>query len=245
MMKKDKEPTHDGHRARLTDLVLKAGLENVSKIQAVEYFLTYIFPRGDVNPLAHRLLDRYGTFANIVDAEIEDLVTVKGINQRSASKIKLFSDMIFYYSTCKMQKRLSLKNNAEFLNYIEQLLRFRNTENLFMFAIDHGFKLIQMRKFDLKHVREVGVTPYELYNFISSTKLSYLAVAHNHPNGTARPSPDDNNAITYIESLISNFDCKLLDSFILGNDGIYSEKQECFLRYFDSTNNIINFFESL
>lgn len=244
MKKEIDEIKHDGHRERLTDLVLNAGIENVSEIQAVEYFLTYIFPRGDVNPLAHRLLNRYENFGNIIDASVEDLMTVKGINQRSAKKIKLFNDMIFYYSSSKMSKRLSLKNNREFFDIIEQLLRFKNTENLYMFAIDHSFHLIQKRKYDLKQVREVGIDVFEFYNFISSTKLSYLAVAHNHPNGTARPSPDDNDAVVYIEELIKNFNCKFLDSFILGNDGIYSEKQEGFVRHFDSLDNIIDFFES-
>ena len=68
--------SHDGHRERLTNLVEKSGLDNVSNIQAVEYFLTYIFPRGDVNPLAHRLLDKYETFANIINASVNDFLNI-------------------------------------------------------------------------------------------------------------------------------------------------------------------------
>ncbi|MBR1890806.1 MAG: hypothetical protein IJ817_03930 [Clostridia bacterium] len=235
-----KKPLHDGHRERLSELMLNAGIENVSKIQAVEYFLTYIFPRGDVNPLAHRLLDKYETFANIIDAEVSDLCTVEGINTRSARKIKLFGEMIGLYSSSKLSSKINLRNTGEFLDLLEQLLRLQSTENLYLFAIDHDFNLIQKRKYDLKKVRSVGISPYDLFNFIASTKLSYLIVAHNHPNGTARPSPDDHDAVIYIENLLATFDCKLIDSFIVGKDGIYSETQNSFVRTFATTPEIID-----
>ena len=93
--KRNDDVSHSGHRLRLTELIAKSGIENVSNVQAVEYFLTYIIPRGDVNPLAHRLLDKFENFGNIIDASENELMQVKGINKRSASKIKLFSELMF------------------------------------------------------------------------------------------------------------------------------------------------------
>lgn len=236
MSKISKQKTlHDGHRERLCDLMLNAGVENLSDIQCVEYFLTYIFPRGDVNPLAHRLLDKYENFANIIDAEITDLCSVDGINTRSAKKIKLFGQMMEYYSISKISKKINLKNTGEYLDLLEQLLRLQSTENLYLFAFDHSFNLIHKRKFNLKEVREVGLSPYTLFNFVSSTNLCYLIVAHNHPSGTALPSKNDREASAYIEQLLSNFNAKLLDSFVVGNDGIFSEKQNSFVRTFTTT----------
>jgi len=232
---------HDGHRERLTDLILSAGIDNVSQFQAVESFLTFILPRGDVNPLAHRLLDKYETFSNILEANVSDLIQIKGLNERSAKKIKLFAEVISYYPSSKMTKKTNLKNSGEFLDNIEQLLRFKTTENLYMFAFSHNFSLIQKRSYDMKEVREVGISPYELYNFISSTKLSYLIIVHNHPHGTAMASPNDEHAVSYIEELIKNHNCKLLDSFIIGIDGIYSEKQKAFVRRFQSDENIFSY----
>lgn len=225
-----KKCVHEGHRERLTDLALSAGVENLSNIQAVEFFLTYIFPRGDVNPLAHRLLDKFGTFSNIVDAEIMELYTVPGINIRSAKKIKLFGEMIDLYSDSKLNKNISLKNMGEFLDILEALLKTKSTENLYLFAFDHSYNFIQKRKFELKRVKEVGINPLELYSFISSTKLSYLIIAHNHPGGSARPSLDDHEAVLFVEDLIKHLECELIDSLIVGNDGIYSEKQDSFVR---------------
>lgn len=238
-MKKTEKQVHSGHRERLTKLVLNAGIENVTDVQAVEYFLTYIFPRGDVNPLAHKLLDKFESFGNIIDAEISDLCSIKGISTTSANKIKIFGQMLNYYTYSKLTGKVNLKNTGDFLDLLESLLRFQNTESLYLFAIDHSFNLISKRRLNLQEVRSVGLSPYELFNFVSSTKLSYLIVAHNHPGGTAVASPQDHDAASYIENMLSTLDCKFLDSFIVGKDGIYSEIQKSFIRTFESNENIL------
>lgn len=235
---------HDGHRNRLFDLILNAGIENVSNVQAVEAFLCYIIPRIDVNPLAHRLLDRYETFANILDADSQDLKYVFGLNENSIKKIKAFRALFNYYMLTRMEKGTSLKNNKEFLDYLEGLLKFENVEYLYLIAIDNSFNLIQKKKYSLKQVREVGINPLELYAFISSTQLSYLVIAHNHPNGSAISSPDDRDAKDYVEDLLEKIDCKLIDSLVVGEDGIYSESQKAFLRKFDNHDHLIAIFKN-
>lgn len=232
MEQKHTKPLHSGHRERLTDLVQSAGLDGVSEIQAVEFLLTYIFPRGDVNPLAHKLLERFGSFSNIIDADVTDLQTVEGINTRSAKKINLLGQVIDFYTLSKLNKNINLQNTGKFLDLLEELLRVQSTENLFLFAINSNFRLTQKKRFDLKKVRDVGMNPLDLYSFVSSTKLSYLIVAHNHPNGSAMASAEDHDAVAYIEQLLQPLDCKLLDSFIVGEDGIYSEKQDSYVRTF-------------
>lgn len=235
MEKKEIKNMHNGHRERLTSLVLSAGIDGVSKIQSVEFFLTYIFPRGDVNPLAHRLLDKFGSFSNIIDADIGDLVSVEGINTRSAQKIKLIGQIIDFYTLSKLDKNINLQNTGKFLDLLEALLKVQSTENLLFFAISHNFKLVQKKRFDLKRVREVGLSPLELYGFISASNPAYLIVAHNHPDGSAAPSPDDRTAVQFIQSLLEHLECKLLDSFIVGEDGIYSELQGSFVRTFSDS----------
>lgn len=233
--------SHDGHRERLTNLIDKSGIENVSSIQAVEYFLTYIFPRGDVNPLAHRLLDKYETFANIINASPNDLKSVKGINERSAKKITHFAQLFDLYATSSMGKNISIDDREEFLDMTEQLLRFKTTEDLVLFAFNSKYMLTHKRKYNNKSIDEVTVSTYEIYDFLASSKPAYMVVAHNHPGGSAMPSPNDQNATDFIENMVGNFKCKLIDSFIIGVDGILSLKQLAFVRTFHNIGGIVNY----
>ena len=237
--------SHDGHRERLTNLVEKSGLDNVSNIQAVEYFLTYIFPRGDVNPLAHRLLDKYETFANIINASVNDLMSVRGINKRSAKKITLFAQLFDLYTSTSMDKHISIDDREEFLDMIEQFLRFKTAENLILFAFNSSYMLTHKRKFSYKSIDEVAMSTYDLYDFIASSKPAYLVIAHNHPGGLATPSPSDKDATLFIEKLVSNFHCQLIDSFIVGDDGILSLKQLGYVRNFHNIGGIINYLSEI
>ena len=77
---------HDGHRKRLLDTVNAVGLIGLSDIQALEFILFFIIPRGDVNPLAHRLLDRFKNVPTVLDASVEDLMEVKGVGETAAKR---------------------------------------------------------------------------------------------------------------------------------------------------------------
>ena len=91
----DEKNIHAGHRGRLLDTVCNAGIETLSSVQAMEFILTYIFPRGDVNPLAHRLLDKFGNIASVLDAEESELMTVRGIGERAAKLIRQLTEIFF------------------------------------------------------------------------------------------------------------------------------------------------------
>ena len=139
-----------------------------------------------------------------------------------------------------MAKKISMDKKEEFLDMLEQLLRFKKSENLVLLAFNNQFYLTHKRKFTDSDLKQVGVSPFQLYDFISTAKPAYISIAHNHPGGTARPSQDDLDAVKFIEDLIKNFKCKLFDSYIIGDDGLYSTRQSCFLRNFDSTGKIVS-----
>jgi len=234
---------HSGHRERLTEFVENAQIENVSEIQAVEFFLTYIFPRGDVNPIAHRLLDAFGNYANILNASENELCKVEGINKRSAKKIRLAKALHSYYNSSRLQEKLDITDNKLFFDFLEELFRVDDTENLYLFAINNKYKIFNKRHFDLKNVREVGINPIELYDFISSAHPNFLIVAHSHPNGSAQASKTDYEALNYLETLLEPIqNVSLLDSIVVGIDGIFSCKQKSFIRKSENSDKRYNIF---
>ena len=59
----DEKNMHAGHRMRVIESYSRIDLDALSPHQVLEYILFYVFPRGDVNPLAHRLLDKCKMFS--------------------------------------------------------------------------------------------------------------------------------------------------------------------------------------
>lgn len=221
---------HSGHRRRLTEMVSKVGLDSLSDIQAVEYFLTYIFPRGDVNPLAHKLLDAFGNFSNIVDADIEELKAVDGINEQSAKKIKNFSELFFLYTTAKMRKKTKISCVGEIVDIVEDYLRFRNVENMLFLAISSGNLITHKKLIKSTNTSQVSFSVSELGRFLASAKPTSLVVAHCHPYAKAYPSFEDKQSFEKIEKLCLTCGINFVDSYIVGEDGVYSQKDEMLIR---------------
>lgn len=224
---------HEGHRLRLLDTVFEAGIDKVSDIQAVEFMLFYVFPRGDVNPLAHRLLDAFGNFGNIIDADLNDLKSVKGIGDRSAKMIKMFGEMFFYYTQSKRSPKECLKDYTAIADFVEDSLRFKSSEEFHIIALDSSFKFIVQKCLAKGSVLNVGINPLTIANFISSTKPAFVMLAHCHPGGSAKPSKLDIQGTERVRSLVQTLGVKFLDHVVLGADGIYSIGSEGFIRVFE------------
>ena len=104
-MAKDEKNIHSGHRERLLETVCNVGLQGLSKIQIMEFILFYIFPRGDVNPLAHRLLDKFKNISFVLDASVEDLMAVRGMGRTSARKLRSLVEIFNVYTSSKASRK--------------------------------------------------------------------------------------------------------------------------------------------
>ena len=67
---------HEGHRARMRQQLKTSGMDSLSDVQVLELLLYYAIPRRDTNALAHALLDRFGSFCGVMEADAKDLAAV-------------------------------------------------------------------------------------------------------------------------------------------------------------------------
>ena len=223
---------HEGHRLRLIETVSIVGFEGLSKIQVMEYILFFIFPRGDVNPLAHRLLDRFNDVPTILEASIEDLKKVKGMGDASAKKLHSLLEIYFYYTFEKTFNQSTLPTVGEFYDHIETLLRYKKEEELYLFGINNSGQITKGRRYGKGSSMLVTLNLNEIALFISTYKVSAVFVVHNHPDGQCLPSMQDKASYDELLGRFKAAGCKLADSIIVGIDGIYSMRNKNYTRVF-------------
>ena len=80
---------HIGHRQRARAEFLERGLNGLPDHKVLELLLFYAIPQGDVNPLAHRLVDHFGSLSGVFHATYEQLLEVKGIGPNTAVLLQL------------------------------------------------------------------------------------------------------------------------------------------------------------
>ena len=88
---------HSGHRQRLKNRFLADGLRSFNEINTLELLLFYAVPRKDTNPIAHRLLDRFGSLSAVLEAEPALLTEVDGVSEHGALLIKLVASLAHDY----------------------------------------------------------------------------------------------------------------------------------------------------
>ena len=70
---------HNGHRQRMRKRFLDHGIDNFDDHNVLEMLLFYSNARSDTNPLAHELIDHFGSLSAVFDAPMEELMAVKGV----------------------------------------------------------------------------------------------------------------------------------------------------------------------
>ena len=84
---------HKGHRQHMRARFIQGGLEGFADHEALELLLYYAIPQKDTNPLAHALMERYGSLSAVLSAPIEDLIKIEGIGERTAVLLHLVPRM--------------------------------------------------------------------------------------------------------------------------------------------------------
>ncbi len=218
---KNKNP-HEGHRARTIDNYSRLDLCELSPHQVLEYILFFVFPRCDVNVLAHRLLDRYNTVQNVLDANEFSLKEIEGINDRSAKMITGFVKIFDYYMNSKMSKKTKLNGWGDVYDLCENLVRFHTREILYGIALDSSFRIIRQRKLGTGTFASVVAAPNLVCDFINETKAAFIILTHNHPGGICKPSDKDISGTEELKQIIKVMKANFIDHIVVGSDGVYS-----------------------
>ena len=85
---------HDGHRDRMREKLLKNGEESLCDHELIEMLLYHSVPRKDTNPIAHELIEKFGSVSGILNADAEELQAkaVELENAVNQAKADFFAD---------------------------------------------------------------------------------------------------------------------------------------------------------
>lgn len=106
---------HSGHRRRLRISAERdPELDAFSDIEIAETLLSFFVPRKDVNPLAHELLDAYGSLIGIVRRSASELRRFRNMTDACAELLPMLSTVCLWDGACDISLR-SPRDAADFL----------------------------------------------------------------------------------------------------------------------------------
>ena len=216
------KPLHADHRARMQDRVRREGLPSLAAHEVLEYLLYFAIPRQDTNPVAHRLLNRFGSYCNVLDASEEELRKVEGIGPNSARLIASLRKFEQYYQLQKRKGTRPLRTEADRIEYVGPLFLTEQEERCYLITMND--KCLPLRDVLVSEgvPNHVGIDSRKLAREAVASGCTCAYLAHNHPSGIAAPSRADLNATAQVERLLGTLGVHLLDHIIVAPDGAAS-----------------------
>ena len=134
------ENIHAGHREKMRDrFIHDKGFENFEDHQILELLLFYANMRGDTNPLAHALLDEFGSLKGVLEARPEQLMQVKGIGKQQAVLISMVVPLTRVWHRCAMTVPDRISNSREAEDYCLSILAGERTERFYVVSLNLQF----------------------------------------------------------------------------------------------------------
>lgn len=216
---------HDGHRQRLKERFLRDGLDGFTEIQMLELLLFYAIPVKDTNPLAHALLDRFGSLAKVLDAPLDKLMEVNGIKDHAATLIKLTKDLSRCYEVSKAKEEKCLPTIEDCGDYLKPFFKGRKNETVFLLSLDAKLKVLDCREVGEGSVNSANVPIRRVVEMALEAGASSVILAHNHPSGIALPSGEDIQTTRRMATALSAVEIALVDHIVVADDDYVSMVQ--------------------
>ena len=215
---------HDGHRKRLKTQFLIHG-EDFHDHQLLELLLCYAIPQGDVNGLAHALLDQFGSLAGVFDALPASLTRVDGVGEHTAVLLKLIPKLAGRYSTIRSSPGDILASSRAARDYLLPYFQTgpRN-EMVYLVCMDAKYKVLGCHKLGEGTVNAADITPRRVVELALAHNASAVLLAHNHVSGLALPSNADLLTTETLARVLREVGVELADHLIFPEDDMVSLK---------------------
>ena len=216
------ENLHEGHRKRMKERFIKSGLDDFAPHNILELLLFYSIPRGDTNPVAHRLIDTFGSLSGVFDATPEELAKVDGVGENSAILISMIPQIARKYLEDKADTANIVGGCSDIGAFLLPKFVGRTNEALMMVSIDNKNKIISCSVVAEGTVDSAKVSRRKIMEEAMKVKATRVILAHNHPCGVAVPSSEDVVMTKEIGRLFAQVGIELVDHIIVANDDYVS-----------------------
>ena len=219
---------HSDHRARMKERFRRESLDSFDEHNVLELLLFYTIPMKDTNPLAHKLINTFGSLSKVFDATIDDLMMVEGIQTHAATFIKMIPQICSRYYLEKVTITAHTEDNV--INYIAQQLiaKFLPEVNevMYLICLDNSLKVICFQKLGEGTTDAVSILTRKILEISIRSNANSVIIAHNHPTGLALPSKKDRQTTTQLYNTLNGVSIKLLDHIIVAGKDYFSMAQK-------------------
>lgn len=215
---------HTGHRERMKAEFLARGLEGWPDHRVLELLLFYTIPQGDVNDLAHELVERFGSLAGVLDASVEELKKVKGVGDHTAVFLRMLPAVLGRYQGARTRLSAIINSPEEAYAWLEPYFFGARNEMVYVLCMDGKRQVLGVRKVAEGSIELAEVNTRRIAEEAIGLRAVQIYVAHNHVSNLAIPSQADWLTTDTLRGALRPIGIELIDHLVFVDGDMVSLK---------------------
>jgi DNA repair protein RadC len=213
-------PHYFGHRRRLRERIMQGGTEDLPDYKLLEVLLFTHNPRRDLKSLAKALIDRFGGFPEVLNAEPEELYNA-GVSLTGATALKVVREAALRLVRAPLRSGPAMGSSDKLLDYCTAHVAHNTVEEFHVLFLDHKNCLLKHERQGKGTVDHTPVYVREVIKRALELGASAMILVHNHPSGDPMPSGADISVTLDIAKAAKAVGISVHDHLIIGHAGAH------------------------
>lgn len=225
-------PDYIGHRKRLKERFKLGGGNDMADYEMMELLLTLAIPRKDTKPLAKALIKEFGSFAEVLFASDDKLMTFSGLKENTILVFKIVREAALRMTWQKLSATEApvLTSYDAIIEYCRAASGYKDREEFRIIFLNARNRIIGEEVQQRGSVNAVAIHPGEVMRSAVLKGATSLILVHNHPSGDVTPSRADIEVTKKIAEALAAVEIRLIDHFIVSKNLVFSFNDHGLLR---------------
>ncbi len=212
---------HAHHRSRLKKRFNSEGYLSFEEHNMLELILFYGIPYKDTNPIAHNLINRFGSIENIMKAKAESLTEVSNVGAYTADFLHTLDYVRRSVSISKKNDNASLKSYKsidEMGKYLCTLVEEEKSPSSAVLLLNNSFEIIGKRKLsdDSKGIHLLKTE--DIVSEFIRLHASFVVLYQHKYNSIAIPDFEDVCSALRLKSTLELSGIRMLEFFVVNKN---------------------------
>jgi len=212
-------PHYHGHRTRLRQRFIENGANTLNEYEILELILFRAIPRKDTKPLAKSLLNKFGNFAEVINAPDIRLKEVDGVGDAVVGEIKLIGAAALLLMQSGLVKKEVLSSWKSLIQYCKASMAYQQREQFRIIFLDKNNQILSDEVQSEGTIDHTPVYVREVLKRALDTGASAIILVHNHPSGDPVPSNADIKMTKQLIDALQKVSILVHDHIIVGREG--------------------------
>jgi len=198
--------------------LLRLGAHALSTQELLSILLGHGTIGRPVTTLAHEILQRFPTLADLASRDPSELRQIHGLGPAKATVLCAALELAQRLQAEPFRQRTVISSPAILARLLAPRLRHRRTESLIVALLNSANQLIRDVTVGEGSLNSVVIHPREVFRLAIAENAAAIIVVHNHPSGNTEPSSEDISITKQLAEAGRIVDIRVLDHVIIGGD---------------------------